>query len=251
MKEIIVKTENLNKSFIVGKSAINVLKNINLEVYKGDFTVIMGSSGSGKSTLLYSLSSMDRPTSGSVTLLGKEVSDMKEKEVAAVRSKELSFVFQGINLLNDLTAFENVAYPLYLSMSKTEANAYANELLEMVDLTDQRDKYPNEMSGGQQQRVAIARAVASKPKLLFGDEPTGALNSSAGKQVLDLFTKLNNDGQSIVMVTHDMKAGVRGNRILYLSDGRIVGELNLGKYVKEDQKKREQAIFTFLEENNW
>jgi putative ABC transport system ATP-binding protein len=136
-------------------------------------------------------------------------------------------------------------------MSKKEANQCVLNLLNEIDMLDQKDKYPSEMSGGQQQRIAILRAVACNPKLLFGDEPTGALNSNVGKQVLDLLTKLNENGQSIVMVTHDMKAGVRGNRMIYLSDGRIVGELNLGKYRKEDQKKREEQVFKFLEENNW
>lgn len=251
MKNVILKTDNLCKSYILGKNAVNVLKNVNLEIYEGDFTVIMGSSGSGKSTLLYSLSSMDQPTSGMVELMGKDMSKMKEKEVAKIRNKELSFIFQGINLLNDLTAFENVAYPLYLSMPKNDANQCVEELLDRIGMLDQKDKYPSEMSGGQQQRIAILRAVASRPKLLFGDEPTGALNSNVGRQVLDLLTQLNEDGQSIVMVTHDMKAGVRGNRLIYLSDGRIVGELNLGKYKKEDQKQREQLVFKFLEDNNW
>lgn len=251
MKNTILKAENLCKSFIIGKNAVNVLKNVNLEIYEGDFTVIMGSSGSGKSTLLYSLSSMDKPTSGNVTLLGKDLGSMKEKEIANVRSSELSFIFQGINLLNDLTAFENIAYPLYQIMPKAKADESVVKLLEEIGLLEQKDKYPSEMSGGQQQRIAIARAVASKPKLLFGDEPTGALNSNLGRQVLDLMTKLNENGQSIVMVTHDMKAGVRGNRLVYLADGRIVGELNLGRYKAEDQKQREKAVFKFLEENDW
>lgn len=251
MKNVILKTENLCKSFIMGKNAVNVLKNINLEIYEGDFTVIMGSSGSGKSTLLYSLSSMDKPTGGKITLLGEEYGNRSEKEIAKIRSTKLSFIFQGINLLNDLTAFENIAYPLYQMEPKAKANEITEKLLNEMELTEQRNKYPSEMSGGQQQRVAIARAVACNPGIIFADEPTGALNSNLGRQVLDLMTQLNEKGQSIIMVTHDMKAGVRGNRILYLSDGHVVGELNLGKYKAENQRQREKEVFKFLEENNW
>lgn len=235
----------------MGKGKVDVLNNIELEVYEGDFTVIMGSSGSGKSTLLYSISSMDKPTSGTVEFMGKDITNLSEKQLAQVRNKDVSFVFQSINLIPDLTAFENIAYPAYLVMSKSESNKRAEELLKELELWKQRDKYPNEMSGGQQQRIAVGRAIAAKPKVLFGDEPTGALNSSSGIQVLDLFTKFNSSGQSIVMVTHDIKACARGNRLIYLSDGKIKGDLDLGIYTKDKQRQREEQVFQFLKENNW
>ena len=251
MKNIIIETKNLCKSYLVDKGGVNILKNINLEIYEGDFTIIMGSSGSGKSTLLYSISSMDKPTSGTVNILGRDISKLSEKEVSSVRNKDISFIFQSINLLPDLTSFENITYPAYMTEDKKVINNRAEELLRKFDLIDQRDKYPNEMSGGQQQRIAIARAIASSPKIIFGDEPTGALNSSSGTQVLDLLTKLNEDGQSIVMVTHDIKACARGNRLLYLSDGRIEGDLNLGKYNPKEQVEREETVFKFLKSHNW
>lgn len=251
MKKIIIKTEKLCKSFVIGKTSNNILKNVDLEIYEGDFTIIMGSSGSGKTTLLYSISTMDRPTSGMVTILGKEASSLTESKTAAMRKREVSFIFQSMNLLPDLTAFENIAYSGYGTDTKENINRKTIELLEKLRLAEAKDKYPSEISGGEQQRVAIARALIGGAKILFGDEPTGALNSSMGKQVLDILTELNREGQSIVMVTHDIKAAARATRLLYLADGRIAGDLNLGRYIHENRKEREEAIFKFLNENNW
>lgn len=251
MKNVILKTESLCKSFSLDGAMAMVLKNINVELYEGDFTVIMGSSGSGKSTLLYAISSMDKPTSGSVMLMDKDITKLSEKEISAVREKDISFIFQSINLIPDLTAFENIAYPAYQVMSKKEANEKTVRLLTDFGMENHRDKYPSEMSGGQQQRIAVARAVVTDPKILFADEPTGALNSSAGNEVLDLFTKLHQGGQSIVMVTHDMRACARGNRLIYLCDGEIAGDLELGLYSSEQQKAREETVFAFLNEHHW
>lgn len=251
MKNIIIQTTKLCKSFILGKQSNTVLKNIDLEIYEGDFTIIMGSSGSGKSTLLYSLSTMDTPTSGTVSILGNDITTLNENEIANLRKKEVSFIFQSMNLLPDLTTFENVAYSGYGLATKEEIHTRTRKLLEQLDLLDSKDKYPSEMSGGQQQRVAIARALIGEPRIIFGDEPTGALNSSMGHQVLDILTDLNNKGQSIVMVTHDIKAAARATRLLYLADGKIAGDLNLGKYIPENKVEREDAIFQFLKEHNW
>lgn len=251
MKKTIIKTENLCKSFVLGKTSNNVLKNIDLEIYEGDFTIIMGSSGSGKSTLLYSISTMDKPSSGKVTILENDVTSMNEKQIASMRKKDVSFVFQSMNLLPDLTTFENIAYCGYGTDTKENINNKTTKLLEELELSDEANKYPSELSGGQQQRVAIGRALIGGAKVLFGDEPTGALNSSMGKQVLDIFTNLNNQGQSIVMVTHDIKAAARATRLLYLADGKIDGDLNLGRYTHESRREREEAIFAFLNEHNW
>ena len=251
MKTAIIKAENLCKSYILGKQGINVIKNMNLEIYDGDFTVIMGASGSGKSTLLYSISSMDSPTSGSVNLIGKEITKLSESALNKIRASEISFIFQSVNLLPDMTAFENISYYAYGMMDKKSANEKTEELLKKFDLVSEHNKYPSEMSGGQCQRVAIARALVGNPKVIFADEPTGALNSSAGKEVLDLLTKVNAAGQSIVMVTHDIKACARGNRLIYLKDGRITGDIQLGKYNETEQKKREETIFNFLKQYNW
>jgi putative ABC transport system ATP-binding protein len=251
MKNIIVKTDKLCKSFILGKTSNNVLKNIDLEIYEGDFTIIMGNSGSGKSTLLYSISTMDRPTSGTVTILGKDISKQSEQEISNIRKKEIGFIFQSMNLLPDLTTFENIAYSGYGTDTKENVNRRTLELLDQLELMSEKDKYPSEISGGQQQRVAIARALIGGANLIFGDEPTGALNSSMGRQVLDILTDLNSKGQSIVMVTHDIKAAARASRLLYLSDGRIAGDLKLGRYIPENKAEREDTIFQFLKEHNW
>ncbi|GAA0104135.1 ABC transporter ATP-binding protein [Paraclostridium sordellii] len=248
----IIKARGLCKSFILGKTANNVLKNINLDIYEGDFTVIMGSSGSGKSTLLYSISTMDNPSAGSLELLGKDITNLNEKEATEIRNKYISFVFQSINLLYDLTIKENITYTGHLNNSdKKSVNKKAEELINRLELKEIENKYPSEISGGQQQRVAIARALINTPKVIFGDEPTGALNSSTGKKVLDILTELNNESQSIVMVTHDLKAASRASRLIYLKDGRIDGDLNLGKFNEKDLEGREEKIFEFIKSRGW
>lgn len=248
----IIKARGLCKSFILGKTANNVLKNINLDIYEGDFTVIMGSSGSGKSTLLYSISTMDNPSAGSLELLGKDITNLNEKEATKIRNKYISFVFQSINLLYDLTIKENITYTGYLNnKDKKSVNKKAEELINRLELKEIENKYPSEISGGQQQRVAIARALINTPKVIFGDEPTGALNSSTGKKVLDILTELNNEGQSIVMVTHDLKAASRASRLIYLKDGRIDGDLDLGKFNEKDLEGREEKIFEFIKSRGW
>ena len=252
MSEVLIKTEGLCKSFIIGKTGVHVLKNLDIEIYKEDFTVIMGSSGSGKSTLLYSLSTMDNPTSGKVTLLGHDISKINEEEASKIRNKDISFIFQGINLLPDLTIYENITYAAFIDKkNKDKIQIRANEILKELELYDDKEKYPAEISGGMQQRAAIGRAIINNPKVIFGDEPTGALNSSMGEKVLDILTDLNKKGQSIVMVTHDIKSALRGNRILYINDGKIDGELNLEKYSDEDVKTRKEKIKRFLEEKSW
>jgi putative ABC transport system ATP-binding protein len=250
VKEVIIKATDLCKDFKAGSAMQKVLKNIDVEFYKGDFTVIMGSSGSGKSTLLYALSFMDKPTQGTIELAGKQIK-YNDKELARLHSAELSFVFQSSNLLPDLTGFENIAYPAYKVASKQEVNHDTEEILKSFDIESISNKYPSEMSGGQQQRVAIARALIRKPKIVFADEPTGALNSSSGVQALDLFTKVNKSGQTVILVTHDIKACARGNRLLFLSDGQIAATLDLGEYDPTKQQEREETIFNFLKKNNW
>lgn len=252
MKNLVLKADRLCKSFVTGKTSLNVIKNLDLEIYEGDFTVIMGSSGSGKSTLLYSISGMDSPTSGTVSLLGKDITALSEEKMSAIRKKDISFVFQSINLLPDITIFENIAYCGYeINKNKKEVNEKTLELLKRFGLEEAKDKYPSEVSGGMQQRAAIARAVITEPKILFGDEPTGALNSTTGQEVLDILTELNNKGQTMVIVTHDVKAAARGSRLIYLKDGRIDGELPLQRFSKEDYKNREKIILEFLQEHGW
>lgn len=252
MKNTIIKTDLLCKSFISDGEINNVIKNMDLEIYEEDFTVIMGSSGSGKSTLLYSLSGMDSITTGKVFFDGADITRMKEKDLAKLRKEKLGFVFQGINLIPNLNVYENILSPTY--KTKADRKNIENKidtLLEKMQLTSQRKKFPDQMSGGQKQRVAICRALINNPKVLFADEPTGALNSSQGQNVLDIFTAINKEGQSIVMVTHDLKAAIRGNRIIYLKDGRIDGELRLDEYDENTAKEREEVVYKFLKEKGW
>lgn len=252
MKKVIIKTELLCKSFISDGEINNVIKNMDLEIYEGDFTVIMGSSGSGKSTLLYSLSGMDNVTCGKVLFEGADISRMKEKEIAKLRKDKIGFVFQGINLIPNLNVYENILSPTYkTNAERSTIEKRINTLLEKMELTSQKKKFPSQMSGGQRQRAAICRALINSPEVLFADEPTGALNSSQGQSVLNTFTAINREGQSVVMVTHDLKAALRGNRIIYLKDGRIDGDLRLEDYDENYVSDREETIYKFLKEKGW
>lgn len=252
MKKAIITTELLCKSFISDGEVNNVIKNLDLEVYEGDFTVIMGSSGSGKSTLLYSISGMDEITAGKVYFDGENISKMKEKKISHLRKEKLGFVFQGINLIPNLTVYENILSPTYKTKApRKETDKRIDMLLDRMELTAQKKKFPNQISGGQKQRAAICRALINNPKVIFADEPTGALNSSQGESVLNIFSEIHREGQSIVMVTHDLKAAIRGNRILYLKDGRIDGDLCMEEYDETSGKKREDFVYKFLKEKGW
>lgn len=253
MKKTVLSTRNLCKSFAHNGGQLHILTQVNLDLYEGDFTVIMGQSGSGKSTLLYSLSGMDRATSGEVIYNDEDVVKMNEKKLATIRHEDFGFIFQQMYLVSNLTLFENVAVPGYLNKEKTskQVDEKASGLLDKVGLTKVKTHLPKQVSGGEQQRCAIARAVINEPKLLFADEPTGALNRKNTKEVLDLLTNLNENGQSILMVTHDMKAALRANRVIYLEDGNIVGELSLPPYKKEDEKSRETQLNAWLTSLEW
>lgn len=252
MKEVIIETKGLCKTFVSEGENNNVIKNLDLQMYAGDFTVIMGSSGSGKSTLLHMLSGMDKSTIGEVKLLGASINEISKKQMDSIRREKISFVFQGINLIPDLNVYENVASPTYkMKKDKNELKSTINGLLKEFSLSEHAKKFPSELSGGQKQRVAICRALINKPEVIFADEPTGALNSSQGQDVLNILTKLNQDGQSIVMVTHDLKAAQRADRLLYIKDGRIDGELDLEKYNSEKAEMREKEIYNFLTEKGW
>ena len=249
---IIIKTDMLCKSFITDGEINHVIKNMNLEIYEGDFTVIMGSSGSGKSTLLYSLSGMDDVSGGKVYLGDREITALSENELSMIRKREIGFVFQGINLVENLSIYENIISPTYKTAArKKDVAEYAEALIEKFGLKGHENKFPTQMSGGQRQRAAICRALINKPGLLFADEPTGALNSSQGQDVLDVFTRVNKEGQSVVMVTHDLKAALRGNRIIYLKDGRIDGDLSLPPYNPQTVAEREEEVYQFLKARKW
>ncbi len=231
MKNTVLSVKNLNKAF----GQTQVLANVNLDVYEGDFTVIMGSSGPGKSTLLYTLSGMDRATDGSVIYGDIDIVTASEKQLTALRTKDFGFVFQGTHLVGNMSLYENVLVAGYTGGGeKSEVVNRADMLFEKMNLSEAKNRLPSSVSGGEAQRAAVARAVIAQPKILFADEPTGALNKANSQEVLDLFTALNGEGQTILMVTHDKSAALRGNRIIFLDDGKIIDELSLEKHSGEN-----------------
>lgn len=248
----IIDTKKLCKTFSNGGVQQHVLKNISLEIYEGDFTIIMGASGAGKSTLLYALSGMDKPTLGSVYFDGTEITKMNTDELAVFRRSHCGFVFQQVYLVESMSVLDNImAAGLLVYKDKNTLVKKAGDLLKAVNIDETLwNKFPTQTSGGEAQRVGIARALINDPELVFADEPTGALNSQTGKAVLDTLTNFNEKGQSIVMVTHDITSARRGNRILYVKDGEIAGECNLGKYVTGD-KERHQKLNDFLAKMGW
>lgn len=252
MKEVLLKTEKLSKAFSNGGTMQHVLKNIDLELYKGDFTVIMGASGAGKSTFMYALSGMDTPTLGTITFGNKEISRLSQDGLAVFRRNKCGFVFQQIYLIDGMSVMDNVlSAGLLVNKDRNALVGRAKELFGAVGISEEtQKKFPAQISGGEAQRVGIVRALINSPEILFADEPTGALNSRTGLDVLDMLTKFNEQGQSIVMVTHDMRSARRGNRILYLKDGVILGECDLGRYSHGDAGRHEK-LSAFLRDGGW
>ncbi len=246
MKEAILSAKNLNKI---------LLHNLCVELYKGDFTVIMGSSGAGKSTLLYALSRTDKIESGEILLHGKNIEKISEHEMAKIRAKNFGFVFQDANLISNMTLYENVLVAGFLEKSRNEKSLRedVDNIFDQINLSPAKMRLPSQASGGECQRCAIARAIINKPEIIFADEPTGALNRQNSIEVLDMLSSINATGQSILMVTHDIRSAIRGNRILYLEDGAIISELEFGSYEgdKEKTKEREESLSSWLKDLQW
>lgn len=253
MSEILLSAKDVCKSFANNGEQNHILNHVSFDLYQGDFTVIMGASGSGKSTLLYSISGMDSITAGEVFYRGKKISGCKEKEMAHLRAEEFGFVFQQIHLVSNLTLLENITVPGFMAKKKgaKAVKERALQLLEKVNVLHAKDRLPAQVSGGEAQRAAVARAVIAEPGLLFADEPTGALNRKNTEDVLDLMTEMNRDGQSILMVTHDVRAALRADRLLYLEDGKIGGEMKLPPYTPEEARNRETQINAWLASMEW
>lgn len=249
MKKVILETKQLCKTFSNGGVQQHVLKNLDVSIYEGDFTVIMGASGAGKSTLLYALSGMDKPTIGEIHFLDQEISKFSDDRLAVFRRKNCGFVFQQVYMMDKMSLIDNVlASGLLADKSKKEVVSRAKMLFSKVNLEEMTyRKFSSQISGGEAQRAGIVRALINNPVVLFADEPTGALNSNNSDAVLDVLSEFHVDGQSIVMVTHDLKSALRGNRIIYLKDGSICGECNLGVYHKEDSERR-LKLDAFLKE---
>ena len=222
MSEPIIKLNKIVRNFQLGKEVIQVLKRVSLEVNKNEYVALMGPSGSGKSTLMNLLGCLDTPTSGEYLLNGTNVSKMTDNSLAQVRNKEIGFIFQTFNLLPRSTALENVALPLiYAGYSKSDRNARAMQVLEQVGLADRVKHRPNELSGGQRQRVAIARALVNKPAILLADEPTGNLDTKTSHEIMGLLHKLHQEGNTIIIVTHEEDIALHAHRIVRLRDGEI------------------------------
>ncbi|MGP1534904.1 MAG: ABC transporter ATP-binding protein [Dialister pneumosintes] len=222
IEDNVINLINISKSYYIGKQEVPVLTDINLSIKKGEFVSIMGSSGAGKSTLMNILGCLDRPTTGSYLLNGKEVANQNDDALAYTRNKEIGFVFQSFNLIPRLSALDNVILPMiYGHVYKSERKERALHMLELVGLESRIDHVPAEMSGGQRQRVAIARALVNNPSIIMADEPTGNLDSKSTKEIMEIFTKLYKSGKTIILVTHEIGVANYASRHVILSDGRI------------------------------
>lgn len=219
----LVNMKSINKTYQTGEVSFQALKNINLEIKKGEFVAIVGASGSGKSTLMHIIGLLDHPTSGKYELDGQDSSHLNEKSLAAIRNKKIGFVFQSFNLLPRTGALDNVALPLiYAGVGEKERKEMAKKALESVGLADKLNSHPNQLSGGQQQRVAIARALVTNPELILADEPTGNLDSKSGAEIMHIFHKLNKEGKTIIMITHEDDIAANAKRSIRIKDGEII-----------------------------
>ena len=248
-KMALLEVKNVKKIYTtrLGNNQVEALKNVNFSVESGEYVAIMGESGSGKTTLLNILAALDKPTEGKVYLKGNDLGNLKEKDIAAFRRQNMGFVFQDFNLLDTFSLKDNIYLPLVLSGAKY--NTMEKRLVpiaEKLGITQILDKYPYEVSGGQKQRAAIARALITKPQLILADEPSGALDSKAADSLMNLFTTINQDGQTILMVTHSVKAASSANRILFIKDGEVFHQIYRGNLTSEQLYQKIADTLTVL-----
>lgn len=251
----ILEVKDLCKTYVVDKRQNNVLRNVNFEVEEGNMVAIMGPSGSGKSTLLYSVSGMDAPTSGRVLFAGRDIAKLSQAELAKVRLDEMGFIFQQMYMMKNLTIMDNILLPAMESKkngkTKAEKIAFAEKLMRKLSIIDVADNDINEVSGGQLQRACICRSMVNQPRLLFADEPTGALNRAASTDVMDALVKLNGEGTTIMMVTHDAKIAACCKRVIYILDGTIKGEYIVPEDEKLSVTDRERRLQNWLLDLGW
>lgn len=230
-----------------------ILKDISLSINEGEFIAIMGQSGSGKSTLLYNISGMDRADGGEIYFAGEELLKLNDEEMSSIRLKRMGFIFQQPHLLKNLSIYDNIVLPGFKAgaRSREAVISYAKELMERTKITNISDHDIKKVSGGQLQRAAICRALINKPEILFGDEPTGALNTASTKEIMDIINEINSDGTAVMLVTHDSKVAARAERVIYLSDGVIKNEIKLGKYYEEHKADREYKMNIWLEKQGF
>ncbi len=256
---VLLETKQLNKTYVLGKqNEHQVLKEVDLKIHSGEFVSVMGPSGSGKSTLLYNICGMDKMSGGSVKFKDRELSALSEKELAALRLKEMGFIFQQIHLLKNLSIFDNIILSGYLAQnggrgqSRGSVRKRAAELMQKTGITELAKNDISQASGGQLQRVGICRALINRPDIIFGDEPTGALNSKSSDEIMSLLADFNSTGTTVMLVTHDVKVAAKTERVLFMMDGRIVAEKQMGKYSGNgDIKAREEALSAWLLEQGF
>lgn len=256
MNQLIVK--DLCKTYIANKRQNNVLRNINLTVNEGEMVAVMGPSGSGKSTLLYTLSGMDSATAGKVSFFGKEIEALNPKEMSRIRLTEMGFIFQQMYMLKNLTIYDNIILPAYQAnvgqkrKNRTQINERAKELMRKLGIIEVAENDITEVSGGQLQRACICRSLINRPKMVFADEPTGALNQQNSKEVMRELNRINGEGTTIMLVTHDSRVAAKSDRVLYLEDGNIKGEMQLGRFENESEiRDRERKLSGWLLEMGW
>ncbi|MBO5351960.1 MAG: ABC transporter ATP-binding protein [Lachnospiraceae bacterium] len=252
----VLEVKDLCKTYIVNKRQNNVLKNVNFTVEKGEMVAVMGPSGSGKSTLLYAVSGMDRITAGEVMFCGKDISRLEDKELADLRLNQMGFIFQQMYMMKNLTVLDNIILPACQSEKQKETRKETvkrgEELMKKLGIIEIADNDISEVSGGQLQRACICRSMINRPKMIFADETTGALNRTSSDEVMEELAKLNRDGTTIMLVTHDVKVAAKCSRVLYIVDGNIKGEHNLGKYISaQDLRDRERLLNHWLMELGW
>lgn len=251
----ILDVKDLCKTYIVNKRQNNVLKNVSFRIGEGEMVAVMGPSGSGKSTLLYAVSGMDGITAGEVSFCGRNIAEMSEKELAQLRLDEMGFIFQQMYMLKNLSILDNIILPACQSRKRRqprrETALRGHELMRKLGIIDVADNDINEVSGGQLQRACICRSMINKPKMIFADEPTGALNRSSSDEVMEELAKLNSEGTTIMLVTHDVKVAAKCSRVLYIVDGNIKGEFNLEKYDSTRLRERERSLNGWLMEMGW
>lgn len=252
----ILEVKNLCKTYITDKRQNNVLKNISFTVSEGEMVAVMGPSGSGKSTLLYAVSGMDGITAGEADFCGKNIAGLNKNELAELRLNEMGFIFQQMYMLKNLTVLDNIILPACqskkLGESRRDTVRRGQELMRKLGIIETADNDINEVSGGQLQRACICRSMINKPKMIFADEPTGALNRSSSEEVMEELAKINGEGTTIMLVTHDVKVAAKCTRVLYIVDGNIKGEYNLNRYTSPTQlREREKSLSSWLMELGW
>lgn len=253
-----LSVKNLCKTYVVNKRQNNVLRNVNLEIRAGEMVAVMGPSGSGKSTLLYAVSGMDEPTAGEVDFFGKKLSGLSSAEISDVRLDEMGFIFQQMYMLKNLSIYDNIILPAYQSgknkgkEKRRKIDERAKELMQKMAISEIAQNGVNEVSGGQLQRACICRSLINQPKMIFADEPTGALNQQNSREVMKELVRINAEGTTIMLVTHDARVAAKSDRVLYIEDGNIKGEYTFGKFRSEEEtREREKKLSGWLMEMGW